>query len=247
MNPWPTPNSRRDNVRHRTRYCDVFRERLLLIAVHRPLDPVKRTKLSESVAKGNSERFRFLRLFSMLGYQTQPPGIRQPKLWHGKPRPMASERKHQSTEVSPSSDSNSSSKAPDVLYANRIIGIDNPTGIADVNGPSQVAQFVAPQALVCIDVLGSYYTMHSVNVELQWNQGNTGDAPVHLAAGPFQAQTNVDIDQTLAPDMTVTESLRRLAGRYVDNPESLVNEVRLEPGPSGRFLVIIMLETADIL
>jgi len=47
--------------------------------------------------------------------------------------------------------------------------------------------------------------------------------------------------------MTVTESLRRLAGRYVDNPESLVNAVRLEPGSSGRFLVIIMLETADIL
>jgi hypothetical protein len=69
---------------------------------------------------------------------------------------MASGRKHRLTEVTPSSDSNSSSKAPDVLYPNRIIGIDNPPGIADVvNGPSQVAQVVAPQALVCLDVLDS--------------------------------------------------------------------------------------------
>jgi hypothetical protein len=89
--------------------------------------------------------------------------------------------------------------------------------------------------------------VHSANIYLQWDQENCGDASLHQAAGPFQAQTNVDIDQTLDPDMTVTETLRRLAGRYLDNPESLVNAVRLEPGTSGRFLVIIMLETADIL
>jgi hypothetical protein len=55
----------------------------------------------------------------------------------------------------------------------------------------------------------------------------------------------MDIDPV--PDMSVTESLRRLAGRYIDNPESFVNAVRLEPGSSGRFLVVITLETADIL
>lgn len=71
------------------------------------------------------------------------------------------------------------------------------------------------------------------------------DAPLRQAAGPFQAHPNMDIDPV--PDMSVTESLRRLAGRYIDNPESFVNAVRLEPGSSGRFLVVITLETADIL
>ena len=47
--------------------------------------------------------------------------------------------------------------------------------------------------------------------------------------------------------MSVTESLRCLASRYINNPESLINGVRLEPGPSGRFQVVIMLEIANIL
>ncbi|KAH9965574.1 hypothetical protein BJV74DRAFT_869963 [Russula compacta] len=47
--------------------------------------------------------------------------------------------------------------------------------------------------------------------------------------------------------LSAMESLRRLAGLYVNNPESLVNAVRLEPGPSRRFQVVIMLEIADIL
>jgi hypothetical protein len=47
--------------------------------------------------------------------------------------------------------------------------------------------------------------------------------------------------------MSVAENLRSLAERYVNNPEPLINAVRLEPGPSGRFLVVIMLEIADIL
>jgi hypothetical protein len=47
--------------------------------------------------------------------------------------------------------------------------------------------------------------------------------------------------------MPVTESLRHLADRYVNHPESLFNAVRLEQAPSGRFLVVIMLETAHIL
>jgi len=47
--------------------------------------------------------------------------------------------------------------------------------------------------------------------------------------------------------MSVTEGLRRLARRYVNNPESLVNVVRLEPGASGRFQIVIMLEVANIL
>jgi hypothetical protein len=70
---------------------------------------------------------------------------------------------------------------------------------------------------------------------------------MHEQADPPQAQSNAGTDQAQAFDMSVTESLRRLARRYVDNPESLVDTVRLESGTSGRFRVVIVLETTDIL
>jgi len=47
--------------------------------------------------------------------------------------------------------------------------------------------------------------------------------------------------------MSAPERLRRLAGRYVNDPESLVNGVHLEPGPSGRFQIVIAIEIGDIL
>jgi len=47
--------------------------------------------------------------------------------------------------------------------------------------------------------------------------------------------------------MSVPERLRRLAGRYVNDPELLVNGVHLEPGPSGRFQVVITIEIGDVL
>ena len=47
--------------------------------------------------------------------------------------------------------------------------------------------------------------------------------------------------------MSVADSLRRLAERYINNPESVVDMVRLEPGPSGGFQVVIVLEVADLL
>jgi hypothetical protein len=50
-----------------------------------------------------------------------------------------------------------------------------------------------------------------------------------------------------APDMSVPERLRRLAGRYVSNPNSTVNGVYLESGPSGRFQVVIIIDIGDIL
>ena len=47
--------------------------------------------------------------------------------------------------------------------------------------------------------------------------------------------------------MSVPERLRRLAERYVNDPGSLVNGVYLEPGPGGRFQVVITVEIGDIL
>ena len=59
----------------------------------------------------------------------------------------------------------------------------------------------------------------------------------HTGAAPYQAQI----------DVPVLDDLRRLAERYFNNPESLINAVHFEYGPSGRLQVIIMLEIADIL
>jgi hypothetical protein len=44
-----------------------------------------------------------------------------------------------------------------------------------------------------------------------------------------------------------TLSRSRPARRYVNNPESLVNGVHLESGPSGRFQVVITIEIGDII
>jgi len=63
---------------------------------------------------------------------------------------------------------------------------------------------------------------------------------------PLQAQAKPRLDQAQCFDLAVSESLRRLAGRYIDNTETLVNTVRLEPSTSGRFRVVIVLEITDI-
>ena len=63
---------------------------------------------------------------------------------------------------------------------------------------------------------------------------------------PLQAQTSAELDQVQVFDIPVSERLRRLARRYVNNPESLVDRVHLESGPSGRFRAIITVEIGDI-
>ena len=50
-----------------------------------------------------------------------------------------------------------------------------------------------------------------------------------------------------ALDLSIPERLRRLAGRYVSNPDSTVSGVHVEPGPSGRFQVVITIDIRDIL
>jgi hypothetical protein len=55
------------------------------------------------------------------------------------------------------------------------------------------------------------------------------------------------VASTSEGNLAVSECLRHLAGRYVNNPELLVNGVYLESGPSGRFQVVITIEIGDIL
>jgi hypothetical protein len=49
-----------------------------------------------------------------------------------------------------------------------------------------------------------------------------------------------------ALDTSIAESRRRLAGRYLNNPNAYVSTIRLEPGLSGQSQVIITLEMANI-
>ncbi|KAI9448602.1 hypothetical protein BJY52DRAFT_1228254 [Lactarius psammicola] len=72
-------------------------------------------------------------------------------------------------------------------------------------------------------------------------QNNLGHAPVHERAGP----PNMGLPWTPTLDTSITESLRRLAGSYLNNPDAYVSRIRLEPGPSGQFQVIITLEMTN--
>ena len=49
------------------------------------------------------------------------------------------------------------------------------------------------------------------------------------------------------PDMSAPERLRRLAGRYVNNPDSIVNGVYVESGRSRRFQIVITIDIGDVL
>ena len=63
----------------------------------------------------------------------------------------------------------------------------------------------------------------------------------------LHVQTSAEHDQAEVLDIPASEHLRRLARRYVNNPESLVNGVHLESGPSGQFRVVITIEIGDII
>jgi hypothetical protein len=91
--------------------------------------------------------------------------------------------------------------------------------------------------------------LYSSELKLQENQKNAGCAPLQEAVTPssFEIQTGAAPDQAQILDMSAPERLRRLAGRYINDPESLVNGVHLEPGPSGRFQIVITIEIGDIL
>ena len=47
-------------------------------------------------------------------------------------------------------------------------------------------------------------------------------------------------------DASIAEGRRRLADLYLNNPNTYVSMIRLEPGPSGRHQVIITLEMPNI-
>jgi hypothetical protein len=81
---------------------------------------------------------------------------------------------------------------------------------------------------------------------LRQYQENAGYTPLHEVVDPPQVQMGPAPTEN-AFDQSAPERLRRLAERYVSNPDSTVNGVHLEPGPSGRFQIVITIDIGDIL
>jgi len=66
------------------------------------------------------------------------------------------------------------------------------------------------------------------------------------AADPPEAFPGVQPHAAPPADMPPANGLKNLAGRFLNNPDTFVNMLRIEPGPGGRFVVWIELELADI-
>ncbi|KAN0131296.1 hypothetical protein V8E53_010876 [Lactarius tabidus] len=66
------------------------------------------------------------------------------------------------------------------------------------------------------------------------------------AADPREAFPGVQPHPPPLADMPpAANGLRNLVGRFLNNPGTLINMLRIEPGPGGRFEVWIALELAD--
>ncbi|KAH9051108.1 hypothetical protein EDB83DRAFT_2397936 [Lactarius deliciosus] len=66
------------------------------------------------------------------------------------------------------------------------------------------------------------------------------------AADPPEAFHNVWLDPAPLANMLPVNGLRDLIGRNLNNPDTLINMVWIEPGPGGRVKLWIALELADI-
>lgn len=109
-------------------------------------------------------------------------------------------------------------------YTNQGQGVSNSTGASLVIPDLEQMHFVAPGV-----------------------QEQVNPVPSQAAAGTPQTLAVVQPRQNPTIGISAAEGLRRLADRYVNNPASLVSVVRLEPGPSGGFQVVIILGMADLL
>ena len=83
--------------------------------------------------------------------------------------------------------------------------------------------------------------------EVQDNHHVLYDNGAHLPmADPPEAFPGVQPHAAPPAGMPLANSLRNLAGRFLYNPDTLINMLRIEPGPGGRFVVWIALELAEI-
>lgn len=74
-------------------------------------------------------------------------------------------------------------------------------------------------------------------------QDNIGYTPIREKAGP----SNTGLLQVPIIDASIATKRRHLVGRFLNNDNTYVSMIRLEPGPGSRFKVIIMLEISNAL
>ncbi|KAI9457010.1 hypothetical protein BJY52DRAFT_1274499 [Lactarius psammicola] len=88
---------------------------------------------------------------------------------------------------------------------------------------------------------------HSVQEVQENHDGHFGYGAQFPAADPPEAFPGVWPHPAPPANMPPADGLRILAGRYLNNPNTRVSLLRIEPGPDGRFEVWIALDLADIL
>ena len=66
------------------------------------------------------------------------------------------------------------------------------------------------------------------------------------AADPHGAFPGVWPYPVAPANMPPMDGLGNLANRYLNNPDTFISQLRIEPGPGGRFVVWIALELPDI-
>ncbi|KAH9018164.1 hypothetical protein EDB84DRAFT_1581604 [Lactarius hengduanensis] len=92
--------------------------------------------------------------------------------------------------------------------------------------------------------------LQAVAPEVQENHDNIFEyAPADPAVGPPQYFPGPEPLPYQAPlaNAAPADGLRNLAGRYINNPGTRINMLRIEPGLAGHFEVWIVLEMPDIL
>jgi hypothetical protein len=88
-----------------------------------------------------------------------------------------------------------------------------------------------------------------------WSQENLGHglfghAPQHVAPWPAPAQAAFPqpfVHRAPTPVQPGTESIRRFANHYLNDPNSQIDMVYMEPGAADRFKVVIILDISDVL
>ncbi|KAH9174586.1 hypothetical protein EDB89DRAFT_1951851 [Lactarius sanguifluus] len=128
-------------------------------------------------------------------------------------------------------------------------------GHQDLDQDVGVAEAVPAQAHPFAPVCSSAFLLHvyiqpdhlAQNQEVQGNYDRPFGYVAQLRAADLpEAFPGVWPYPAPPANMPPADGLRNLAGRYLNNPDTRVNVLRIEPGPGGRFEVWIALELADI-
>ena len=99
------------------------------------------------------------------------------------------------------------------------------------------AQSIPPQTAVSANIL-LLVRVRMADVVTKRILENFDYDLAHERLGPY----NIDLIRVPMLDASIREGRRRLAGRYLNNPNASVSTIRLEPGASGRLQVVITVE-----